>query len=89
MSRFGRIVNRLSPKRLIKSIANNRTMKKLNKIEFELIAVKLENKESQKSTFTVVGLMTVLDLAHKLFNEDWSVSVNLNGDSIYQLVQPE
>ena len=85
MTRVGRFVNKLNP---IKVVTKNRIVKKLNKMQFEINAVKVENNEEKTSSLTVVGFETVFDLSRKLFLEGWNISIKLDGDTVYSLEQP-
>ena len=72
----------------LRTIVEGKTKEKLNTVRFEVDTEKSINTTQQKTTLTVVGLETVLDIAYKLFHEDWNVTIKLDGKPVYTLEQP-
>ena len=88
MSRIGRFATKVNPYRIIKHIAEGKAKRYLEKGKFEIVAMKVEDGEEQESNLTVVGFYTALDIIHKLFNEDWDVTMKAGKRVVYTLKQP-
>ena len=88
MSRIGRIASKLNPMKPIKYIAERKAKRYLENSKFEIVAIKVEDGKEQKSNLTVVGFHTALDIIHKLFHEDWDVTMKAGKRVVYTLKQP-
>ena len=88
MSRIGKFASKLNPLEAIKRIGERKAKRYLEKSKFEIVAMKVEDGKEQESNLTVVGFHTALDIIHKLFHEDWNVTMKKGKKVVYTLKQP-